>query len=291
MTTLSIIILSFNTKDLVAECITSLVRWYKQQLDTKEFEIILVDNNSSDGTLDTLKKAPFFKYIKLIENKENAGFSKGSNIGVSHAKGKYILFLNSDTTVEDAGINNMVSFMEKHSDVGICGGRLKNNDGSYQSSAGVFYSIPNVLLLLIGGERLGKLRFSPEKETSVDWVSGAMMMTEKSFFEKIGMFDDHIFMYVEDMELCFRVKKEGKQVVFYPSCTVSHLSHGSSNRSFAIVQIYKGIVYFYKKHRNYVSYLLVKGLLYTKAYILVIIGTLIGNTYLKKTYSQAIASL
>jgi GT2 family glycosyltransferase len=291
MTTLSIIILSFNTKELVSVCITSLVTWYKEELDTKEFEIILVDNNSSDGTQEAIRKESFFKYIHFIENKENVGFSKGNNIGVSHAKGKYILFLNSDTTVEDTGIRKMVSFMEKNSQIGICGGRLKNTDGSYQPSAGVFYSIPNVTLMLIGGERLGKLRFSPEKETSVDWVSGAMMMSEKSFFEKIGMFDEHIFMYVEDMELCFRVKKVGKKVLFYPSCTIVHVSHGSSNRSFAIVQIYKGIVYFYKKHKNYVSYLLVKGLLYTKAFILVSIGTLIGNMYLKKTYSQALASL
>lgn len=291
MTTLSIIILSFNTEKLIQSCIESLVKQYKKQLENREFEIIVVDNDSSDNTVTSLKKSSLASYITLIENKENSGFSKGNNIGVKHAKGKYVLFLNSDTQIQDQGLVEMVEYFQNHPKVGILGGRLKNTDDTFQASAGVFYTLPRVFLLLLGGERLGKLRFSPEKETTVDWVSGAMMMIEKAFFQKIGGFDDHIFMYMEDMELCFRVKKAGKQVIFYPACTVSHISHASSNRSFAIVQIYKGIVYFYQKHKSAAAYALVKGLLKTKAYVLIFLGTLLGNSYLKQTYSKALQAI
>jgi N-acetylglucosaminyl-diphospho-decaprenol L-rhamnosyltransferase len=185
----------------------------------------------------------------------------------------------------------MVAFMEKNPQVGIAGGRLQNTDASYQPSAGVFYTLSRVVLLLLGGERFGKLRFSPAKEEKVDWVSGAMMMVQKDFFKKIGGFDEQLFMYMEDMELCFRVKKASKEVVFYPACTVTHISHASSNRSFAIVQIYKGIVYFYQKHQSVVAYAIVKTLLLSKAYVLIVFGTLFGNSYLKKTYLEAIQTL
>jgi len=288
MTNLSIIILNYNTKDLTLACVQSLFSYYKKQIEDGEFEIIIVDNASADESVSMIQKQPWFSQVKLVQNKENVGFSKGCNRGSSHAKGNRLLFLNSDTQMLDNGLVGMLNYLEKHERVGILGGRLQNTDGSYQASAGVFYTLPRVLLLLIGAERLGKLRYSPEKISMVDWVSGAMLMIDKKLFEQLGGFDEQLFMYMEDMELCFRVKKGEKAVVFYPECVVKHISHGSSNRGFAIVQIYKGLLYFYKKHTNLLEYSIVKGLLVAKATILIMLGVILGNKSLRETYTKAL---
>lgn len=291
MTKLSIIILSYNTASLTLTCLQSLVDHYKKELDEKVFEIIVVDNNSSDNSVETIETSGITAYISLIKNPKNDGFAKGINLGAGKAKGIYLLFLNSDTKVQDSGLIDMVTFLEQNPEVGVAGGRLQNPDGTYQASAGVFYTLPRVALLLAGGERFGHLRFSSDKKTSVDWLSGAMMMIKKSFFEQVGKFDEKIFMYMEDMELCFRVKKAGKQVIFYPACTITHVSHASSNRAFAIVQIYKGIVYFYEKHQSATALGIVKAMLFVKAYCLFVLGFLIGNAYLRDTYKKALAVL
>ena len=291
MTNLSIIILSYNTASLTLACLQSLVDHYKKELEEAVFEIIVVDNNSSDNSIETIETAVISSHVTLIKNPHNDGFAKGINLGAKKAKGTYLLFLNSDTKMQDNGLVDMVSFFEKNPDVGIMGGRLQNPDGTYQSSAGVFYTVPRVALLLAGGERFGQLRFSPDTKTAVDWLSGAMMMVKKSFFEEIGKFDEKIFMYMEDMELCFRVRKMGKQVIFYPACTITHVSHGSSNRGFAIVQIYKGIVYFYEKHQSATALGIVKAMLFVKAYCLFLLGLVIGNAYLRDTYKKALAAL
>lgn len=286
---LSIIILNYNTKEKTSTCIDSIFTHYKKFIDSKEIEIVLVDNNSTDASMDGFRKKSWSSEIQLIQNKENYGFSKGCNIGAAHAKGSYLLFLNSDTVVEDAKLLQMQNFLEQHTEIGIIGGKLKNNDGSYQASAGVFYTLPRVFLLLLGFERLGKLRYSPHEGRYVDWVSGAMLMVEKAFFEKVGGFDENLFMYMEDMELCYRVKKAKKEVYFYSDCIVEHVSHGSSNRGFAIIQIYKGLLYFYKKHQNFIEYSVVKSLLVVKAEILIILGSILLRKSVVDTYKKALA--
>lgn len=289
MTKLSILILSFNTKELILGCIESIQKQYKEQLDTKEFEIIVIDNASTDGTPEAIRVKKRAENITIIENKENYGFSKGNNIGVKRAKGEYILFLNSDTLVLDKGLEDMVCYLDQHSKIGILGARLKNNDGSNQPSAGNFYNLLSVLLLLLGGERIGLLRSSPNKITIVDWVSGGSMMVRKKMFEELKGFNEDFFMYLEDMDLCFRAYKKGWLTYFYPSITISHMQHGSSNRAFAIKNIYKGILLFYKKHKSRFEYSLVKILLRVKAQVLIFAGRVLDNTYLTKTYEEALA--
>ncbi len=288
---LSIIILNFNTKELTIACVDSLFAYYHKQIEKKEFEIRIIDNASTDASVKAIQQQVWFSQITCIQNKENVGFSKGCNRGAKDAKGSYLLFLNSDTTLRDTGLLKMVSFLGKEEKVGILGGKLQNSDGTFQASAGVFYTVPRVIALLFGAERIGKLRFSPKSIERVDWVSGAMMMMKKNLFEKLGGFDEAFFMYMEDMELCFRIKKQGKEVVFYPHCVALHISHGSSNRSFAIAQIYKGILYFYKKHANHIDYTLVKGLLIAKAQTLIGVGTILGKKDLRQTYSKALEAI
>ncbi|MBI2430664.1 MAG: glycosyltransferase family 2 protein [Candidatus Levybacteria bacterium] len=290
MVVLSVIILNYNTKDLTKQCLTSLENHYREELRKGVFEIIVVDNASTDTSASVISNLKSqISNLTLIKNKENVGFSKGNNIGAKNAKGRYLLFLNSDTEVGDNGLLSAVSYVEEHKDIGVLGAKLRNADGFDQASTGKFYTIGNVFLMLFLGERFGLLRTSPKTISEVDWVSGAALLIRKKLFDQLGGFDDHFFMYMEDMELCYRVKKISYQVVFYPYTVIYHKELGSSNRGFAIAHIYKGLLYFYKKHMNYIQYVIVKMLLITKAYVAIAIGIFTNNTYLRSTYRQALA--
>lgn len=285
MTKLSLIILSYNTKDLLLKCVRSVLKQYKKQIGNNEFEVFVVDNASSDSSVQSLKN---FKELKVIYNEENYGFSKGNNKGAKKAHGEVILFLNSDTEIKDQGFLGMVNFLLSNQKIGILGGKLKNSDGTSQPSIGKFYTLLNLSLMMFGGERFGLLRESPKKIKKTDWVSGACFMVKRNLFNKLLGFDEKFFMYIEDMELCYRAKKLGFDTYFFPNLNLIHKELGSSNREFAVKQIYKGLLYFYKKHKPYWQYLIVKILLFAKALFAYFIGTLSNNLYLKRTYGQAL---
>ncbi len=287
---LSIVILSYNTKHLTLVCLKSIISQYRPELEKKELEIIVVDNASSDGSLREISvlKSQVSNLI-IIQNKENVGFGRGCNLGAKNAKGKYILFLNSDTSVLDKGFLSMAEFLDKNPNVGILGGKLMNDDSSVQRSCGKFYSLFNLALMLLGFERLGFLRSSPDRIQKVDWVSGACMMVRSDIFRKLSGFDEKLFMYIEDMEICFRAEKLGFSTYFYPNLILRHKSLGSGNRAFAIINIYKGILYFYKKHKTNLEYLVAKTLLTVKAKVLILVGFLTFNQDLRDRYRKAIA--
>lgn len=279
----SIVILSFNTSKLLYECLRST----QKALSTFDHEIIVVDNLSQDDSVEMVKRE--FKEVKLIQNTKNEGFAKGCNLGAKHAKGKYLLFLNSDTEMKIDSLSGMVAILDKDENVAVVGGLLKNFDGTSQRSFGPFYGIKEVVLMLFGGEK-AELTFHHKNDASaVDWVSGGFMMVRKEIFDTIHGFDEHFFMYIEDMELCYRIKKRGYAVIHDPKSSVSHLGQGSSNKGFAIVHIYKGLRYFYKKHKDVVSYAILVCLLYLKGWSAILIGGLKGDRTLVTTYQKALA--
>ncbi len=279
----SIIILSYNTRDLLEQCLSALYTYLPENA-----EVIVVDNDSSDGSVEMIKKK--FPKVILVINKKNLGFATGINIGVEKARGTYILLLNSDAMIQDHGINDMITFAEKDTYVGVVGGLLVNEDGTIQRSYGSFYTLPAVTkMLLVGdkGELAGQIAATPQ---NVDWVSGGFMLIRKGIFDTIDGFDGNFFMYIEDMEFCYRVIKHGYKVCVFPSVRVYHVGQGSSNRSFAVQHIYRGLRYFYKKHRKPWEYMIVNMLLIVKALLLIGIGTLTKNNYLITTYRKALMS-
>lgn len=291
---LSIVSLNFIKKELTMQCMESLYAVYSEEFKKNEFEFIVVDNASGNNSVEVLEnfiKKNNYKNFQVIANKKNAGFGGGNNAGAAQAKAKYLLFLNNDTQVKDNGVADMVSYLEKNPSIAILGGPLKNTDGTPQPSSGKFYTLISALMLLLGFQRFGFLDQSPSTIEKVDWVKGALLMIKKDVFEKLGGFDEKIFMYTEDMELCYRAHKSGYAVYFYPYVSVLHKDQGSSNRTFAIVNIYKNILYFYKKHRSFGEYVFISFLLKSKAILLIIIGKILHNTYLTTTYEQALAVL
>lgn len=281
--TLSIIILSYNTKELTINCINSIVDQYKQELDKDQFEIIVVDNASMDDSTEAVEKLKI-ENLKLIKSPDNLGFSRGCNLGANNAKGSYLLFLNSDTEIKDQGFVKMVEYLEKNEQIGILGGALKNEDGTAQTSAGNFYNLPNLFLMLYGHDK----RVSPKIIQKVDWVSGASLMIKKSIFEKIGGFAKELFMYMEDVELCFKANKKGFLTCFYPEIILYHKELGSGNKSFAIINIYKGILFFYKKYMPRWQYEIARAMLFIKAFYLSNLGKITGKKYLQETYGKAL---
>jgi hypothetical protein len=292
-TVLSIIILNYRTPELTIECLKSLIDSYRQELQDDRVEIIVVDNESNDDSVKSIKyyleSIRYDGIINLICNKENLGFGGGCNLGAKAAEGKYILFLNSETEIMGKGFFEMIKFLEEHAKVAILGGKLENIDNSPQLSVGKFYNLFNLFLMLLGLERLGFLRSSPNSIKRVDWVSGACMMVRRDIFEKLAGFDEKLFMYMEDMEICYRAKKLGFSTYFYPDLKLLHQSLGSSNKTFAIINIYKGILHFYAKHKTYLEYLIAKILLISKAKILILIGFLTFNSELKDRYRKAMS--
>ena len=290
----SIITLNFQKPQLTISCIKSLKINFGKELADGKMEIIVVDNASGDSSVDLIEKEiknGQYKNTRLIKNTTNDGFGKGNNVGARSAKGDNLLFLNNDTIVNDRKILEMSKYLKDHDSISILGGQFRNLDGSLQVSSGSFYTLGRAVLLLLGLQKFGLVDKSPEKITAVDWIKGGLFMIKKEAFWNLNGFDEKIFMYMEDMELCYRASLRGYGIFFYPDINVLHIEHGSANRSFAVVNIYKSILYFYKKHKTYAEYVLLKILLLMKAALLIFAGTIIKNDYLKKTYSQALKSI
>ncbi len=277
---LSIVILTYNSANYIERLLKSIAKFN----EGSDYEIIVVDNNSTDETVKLIQKAK----VKIIENKENVGFAKGINIGAEEAKGEYLLFINPDMEWKNGSIEDLISLFEQDSKVGVIGGKILTKNGRAEKSAGRSLKTFEVFLTTLGLDEALGVRTSPNKRCEVDFVSGGFMAVRKDLFGKLGGFDENLFMYVEDMEFCYRAKKEGMKVIFEPSVKVIHAGHGSSSRSFAIKHIYKGLLYFHKKHGNAFSYSTVGLMLFSKALALVVLGKIINNKYLTDTYSKVI---
>jgi len=277
----SIIILSWNTKQLLRNCLKS--------LKGMVVEIIVVDNGSTDGSPAMVAKE--FPQVKLIRNKKNLGFGAANNQGMKAAEGDYLLLLNSDTVVKDEAPLKMATFLAKHPEAGAVGCRLLNSDGSLQPSAGPFPDLKVSVVMLFLEHWLKNLtRASFSKITEVDWVMGAALMVRREVIKKTGWMDEGIFMYMDEVEWCYRIKKAGFKVFFYPEAEIVHLFGGSSKtgRRAPIVNIYRGLIYLYKKHYSNWQLKILKFMLKLKAREALILGWLTNNHYLKQTYAEAL---
>lgn len=285
---LSIIILSYNTSKLTLKTLETVFTSLNNSCI--KYEVLVLDNASTDNSILQINKY-FQDKVKLIKSKINTGFAKGNNLAVKEAKGKYLLFLNSDIEVQDRGIERLFEFYKDNEvKYQFIGGKLFNTDLSPQASSGPFYSLGVVFLaLFLRGDYLGLTRYSPNKVCIVDWVSGACFITRKTIFEQVGLFDENIFMYMEEIDLMYRAKKLGFNTAFYPGAKFIHLGTGSSNgRKQPILNVYRGFLFFYKKHHNKIALFWLKLILKTKAQIGYNLGVILNINYLKETYGEAL---
>lgn len=275
----SILILTYNSSAYISNLLKSIKDF------VKDSEVLVIDNASSDTTVETVKK---FNNVKVIESGKNLGFAGGYNFGAKNTKSKYALFLNPDTLFKKGNLSDLIKVFKENPKAAVVGGKLIGRDGKVEKSAGKFFTlIPTILIALGLDEKFG-IRFSPEKVEKVDFVSGGFMMVDLRVFSSLSGFDEEFFMYIEDMDFCYRVKKAGGEVYFTPDVVIEHLGHGSSNRSFAIVNIYKGLLYFHKKNFGNMNYQIVRLALYFKAKAVYLLGRITNNSYYVSTYGQVI---
>lgn len=251
---ISVIIVSFNTQKLLKDCLNSIFKKTKGV----EIQVIVVDNASSDGSQEMVRKN--FPKVTLIENKKNLGFAAGNNIGIKKAKGEHILLLNSDTRLVEDSLTKMVGFMEKNPKIGISSCQLIGENGEIQASGGFFPNLFLVFAWMFFIDDLpfvGKLirSFHPhapwyKSKHFQDWVTGAFFLISRNVVDQIGFLDENFFMYVEEMEYCFRAKKKDWQVVFAPITKIIHLGGQSSGTRRAIISEYQGLKYFFAKHKK-----------------------------------------
>lgn len=285
---LSIIIVNYNTSSLLRKCLDSIIENNKELIVHNSLEIIVVDNGSVDESREVVKKD--YPQVKLLTNKTNVGFGKANNQGINEAQGEYILLLNTDTYAKPQAIENLLNFAKSQKTPSFFGGKLFNEDNSPQPSCGPFYNLWIVFLMLfLKGDKSGLTRYSPNKITRTDWVSGACLLGKKEDFEKISLFDENIFMYMDEIDFLYRAKKKGFKVYFYPSAHFIHIGSASSEgNKEPVLNIYRGLIYFYYKHHAPLERFFLLFMLKLKALISLTIGYLTNNHYLKETYGKAI---
>lgn len=235
----SIIIVNFNTKELLENCLNSIFQNIKA-----DYEVIVVDNASTDGSVEMLA-AEFKNRARTVSNQKNLGFGQANNLGAKIANGRFLFFLNSDTIIKENILPALSDFFDRDESIGIISPRLILEDGFKQPNAfGKYPTLKNLIF-----ERPKEPSASQSNFFQVDWVSGAALIIRKEIFQKLGGFDEKFFMYFEDADLCLRAARLGKKIMVFNGAQVTHLV-GRSIKKGKIRKNYYYISqnYFFEKH-------------------------------------------
>lgn len=292
MVDLAISIINYKTPKLTSKCLDSI-------LDKGKYNIWLVDNASSDGSVEFFKKE--YPQVKLIESKKNLGFAGGHNLVLSKVVARYYLILNSDTEILDDTLTKMVKYMDDNLDVGIASCKVLNHDGTLQPNAGDLPKGVSLVNWLFNLETLGIKNPSfhrndvsfYEKTHEVGWVSGNFMLVRDEVFKSIGFLSDDFFMYFEDVEFCIRARDAGFKVMLVPTSMITHLSGGSLDepkfRQWS--GELRGLILYYKKQFGFLASLSIEVMIFMALILRIITFTLIGKIAYAKTYAKVIISI
>ncbi len=254
MITLSVIIVSYNVRYYLEQCLRS-VRQAARGLDV---EILVVDNNSSDGSVEYLE--PLFREVRFIKSEVNLGFSKANNLAAGMAKGQYLLFLNPDTIVSENAFADCISFMDSHPGAGITGVCMLNRDGSFAPESRRAVPTPFVAFCKMSGlcalfpksRVFGKYylgHLDRTEENRIEVVSGAYMFVRREAFERVGGFDETFFMYGEDVDLSYRILKSGYENWYIPVRILHYKGESTNRTSFSYSKVfYNAMLIFFNKH-------------------------------------------
>lgn len=304
---ISIVIVNYNTEKLTIECIQSI---YKK-IKSVSFEVIVVDNNSQDNSVVSLKKyKKKYNNFFLIESKQNLGFAKGNNEGIKISKGNFVLLLNSDTLITEDFFDKLLTLMSQNKKMGISSCALKFPDGKIQASGGYFPTLLRVFYWMFFIDDFPFVNrfiksFHPmsekfvfknssfnKKEKKQDWITGAFFLIKREVIQKIGLIDDEYFMYTEETDFCYRAKKAGYEVYYYPKWSIIHYGGASSKtKEFPIMQEYKNIVLFFKKHYPKWQLFWLKIMLKLGAFFRMIIFGILEGKNSFKIYAKAFRSI
>lgn len=235
---LSIVILCWNDLKVINDCLRSIF----SGTHGIEFEVIVSDNGSSDGSVEFVRRT--FPRVRVIENGTNLRFALGNNVGIQASRGEYVLILNSDTIIHDGSLDRWIEFADKHPEAGGFGCRVLNPDGSYQRSGRPFPTIWRGWLAALGLGSLGYIsdvflseeyvRWKGDTERFIDWHSGCCLLVRADLLRRLEGFDERFYYYYEDVDLCHRIWDAGYSIIFTPEVTITHLGGQSSSQRFPI---------------------------------------------------------
>jgi GT2 family glycosyltransferase len=250
---LSIVVLCWNDKTVIGDCLRSI---YEETREI-DFEVIVSDNGSSDGSIEFIHQA--YPRARVLENGKNLGFAQGNNVGIAQTAGQYVLILNPDTIVHNHALENLVAFADRHPEAGAFGCRVLNRDGSFQGPARPF---PTIWRNWIAALYLRPLAYLSDVFTSdtytgwdgltereIDWQSGCCIMCRSDVLKDLGGFDEQFFYHYEEVDLCRRVWNAGYSVRYTPEAAITHLGGQSVNRfplRFELEKCRSRYRYFYK---------------------------------------------
>ncbi|WP_420632177.1 glycosyltransferase family 2 protein [Candidatus Leptofilum sp.] len=260
---LSIVIVSWNTKDLLEACLNSVYAYPPDE----PFEVWVVDNKSKDDTVAMVREK--FPQVDLIASEENLGFAGGNNRAIPHCSGDYVLLLNPDTEVKPDALNALVAFMDAHPEAGASGSRLLNADGTLQPSCHPRPTLSREFwrmfyldkLIPYGSYKMHKWDVTQPRE--VDVLMGASLLIRKQVLDTVGLLDEEYFMYSEEVDLCYRLQKAGWKLFWVPQSQVVHFWGQSAKQVMTemFLQLYRAKLRFFRKHYGWLTAILYKFVL------------------------------
>ncbi len=260
ITEVSVVVVNWNTQDILRDCLRSIY----EQCGEIDLEVIVIDNASTDGSVEMVKKD--FPQVTLIENPQNRGFAAANNQGIAVAQGRYVMLLNSDTVILDKAVEKTISFADAHPKAAVMGCRVFNPDRTLQPTCFMF---PSILNMLLSSTYLYKLFpkskfFGREQMTwwdrndikEVDVVTGCFMLIRQKAIQQVGTMDEQFFMYGEETDWCYRFKEAGWKILFTPCAEIIHLGGQSAQKraTTMVVQLRKSILQFMKKYHGPLTY-------------------------------------
>lgn len=262
----SIIVVSWNTKELLCDCLGSIL----EQAGDVDYDIIVVDNASSDGSADMVRSR--FPEATLIVEQTNRGYAAAINDGIRVAQGRYVLVLNSDTLICDGAIAKTVGYADRHPEAAVVGCQVRESPDKVQMTCLRFPSLLNLFLWASGLARVFKnnhffgqehmLWWQRDSEREVDVVSGMFMLVRREAIDEVGLMDDGYFMYYEDTDWCYRFAKAGWKMVFWPEAAILHIEGGSGSTKQQppemFVQQQKSLLRFFQEHHGVVAFFIAR---------------------------------
>ncbi len=264
---LSIVIVSYNVCQLLDECLQSVER----ALDGIDGDIYVVDNCSSDGTVDMLR--PKHPQVHFIANAENVGFARANNQAIRQSDSEYVLLLNPDTVVYEPTIKGCLDFMDQHPEAGGAGVRMLTREGTVAPESRRAVPTPWVSMLkMLGFTRRYYMSHLPwDQPSQIEVISGAYCLLRRKALDQVGLLDEDFFMYGEDIDLSYRLLKGGWQNWFLPFDIIHYKGESTQKSSFRYVHVfYQAMLIFFRKHYGHLSFLLsipIKTAIYFRAFL------------------------